>query len=130
MANMCVYNLTLVPGHLAGRIYITHSNFHYFSWKGFVIGFLPTSFFLFHTYPRGVKYCCITATFEDIKAGCGLQIYLCRHFCHLFPYIRLCRFILISFFFLMHTKKRECAGTAPLNYAKILISLTILHAHL
>lgn len=49
-ARTFVHNLilaTLVPSHLTDRIYITHLNFHYFSWKGFVIGFLPTdSFFL------------------------------------------------------------------------------------
>lgn len=42
-----VHNLmraTLIPSHLTGRIYITHLNFHYFSWTDFVIGFFPAEF--------------------------------------------------------------------------------------
>lgn len=58
-----VHNLifaTLVPSHLTDRIYITHLNFHYFSWKDFVIGFFPTEFLSPHLPKRRgilLNYC-------------------------------------------------------------------------
>lgn len=45
---------TLVPSHLTRWIYITYLNFHYFSWKDFVIGFFQ---FFSSVYPRGAEHC-------------------------------------------------------------------------
>lgn len=50
-----VHNLilaTLVPSHLASRIYIIHLNFHYFSWKDVVIESFLTEF-LSPCLPKG-----------------------------------------------------------------------------